>query len=91
MPRPGSTHARGYGRAHQQLRRQWEPMVRTGRVVCPRCDQPIGRGQAWDLGHDDNDRRKYTGPEHAECNRSAGSAKAHSNRVDPAPKPRTRW
>lgn len=90
MPRPGSTHQRGYGRHHQLLRQQWAPVVATGRVVCHRCDQLIKRGQDWDLGHTD-DRKGYTGPEHAECNRSAGSAKAHARRADPEPQPRTRW
>ena len=91
MPRPGSTHARGYGRAHQQLRQQWELRVRTGLVVCHRCDLPIKRSDEWDLGHDDHDRTKYTGPEHAECNRRAGGQEAQRRRADPPHRSLTKW
>ena len=90
MPRPGTTHQRGYGRQHQRTRQQWAPVVAAGRTICPRCDQPIRRGQPWDLGHTD-DRRSYTGPEHAECNRAAGGREAARRRVDPQPNPWTGW
>lgn len=93
MPRPGSTHQRGYGRRHQLLRQAWAPRVAAGRVVCNRCDQLIKRGQDWDLGHDDSDpnHRTYAGPEHQACNRAAGAAKGRANHADPQPTPRTRW
>jgi len=66
-----STSARGYGTAHQALRRRWAPIVAAGEQVCAKCDKPIEPDSKWDLGHND-DRTGYTGPEHATCNRSAG-------------------
>lgn len=81
----GTTTQRGYGPRHQALREQWRPQVEAGRVVCPRCKLPILRGELWDLGHDDNDRTKYTGPEHQDCNR--GAAKRAPDQVTPAVDP----
>jgi hypothetical protein len=72
MP-PQSTTARGYGTQHQTLRKTWAPLVEQGAVTCPRCARPITPGQAWDLGHHDTDRTRYTGPEHQRCNRAAGA------------------
>lgn len=65
-----STTARGYGGPHQRLRRVWKPLVESGRVSCWRCGQLIGARAPWDLGHDDNDRTRYRGPEHRKCNRA---------------------
>lgn len=76
MPRR-TTAQRGYDYAHQQLRRAWEPRVAAGSVRCARCRRPIRPGSDWDLGHDDNDRSKYRGPEHQRCNRAAGAAKGN--------------
>lgn len=67
--RPSSAK-RGYGRAHQRARARLAPLVATGTVVCARCGELIGAGEDWDLGHDDNDRLRYSGPEHARCNRA---------------------
>lgn len=69
-----STAARGYGPAHQRLREQWRPRVEALEVDCWRCGNLIVpdyavRGDGWDLGHDDEDRETYRGPEHSECNR----------------------
>lgn len=75
----GNANQRGYGSAHQQLRKEWALKVRTGSVICARCGDTIQPGERWDLGHDDNDRSKYNGPEHADrCNRAAAGRKAHS-------------
>jgi hypothetical protein len=82
-----SAASRGYGGAHQRLRRQWAPRVATGRVVCakhghpqhPDCPGLIEAGSAWELGHTD-DRSGYTGPEHAGCNQRAGRLLAAERR-----------
>lgn len=68
-----TTTERGYGSAHRRLRARWAPSVARGEVACARCKQPILPGQPWDLGHDDNDRTKYSGPEHRDCNRGEPS------------------
>lgn len=74
----GTTARRGYGKRHQELREQWSPTVAAGRVDCsaPLCiverdggTRRIKRTDEWDLGHDENDRRKYAGPQHSQCNR----------------------
>ena len=92
--------ARGYGPDHRRMRAAVAPHVRSGRAVCTRCGKPIrlvrdalGRlvPEPWDLGHSD-DRRTWTGPEHASCNRSAGARKGNAQRarrehVDPPPPP----
>jgi hypothetical protein len=67
----GSTKSRGYGVAHQRLRRRFALQVAAGGVSCARCGLLIEPGEPWDLGHDDDDRRFYSGPEHRRCNRSA--------------------
>lgn len=65
-----TTGQRGYGGPHKRARARWAPIVATGRVACARCGHLIGRGEAWDLGHDDLDRSRYRGPEHVACNRA---------------------
>lgn len=69
---PGKTTARGYGHAHQRLRARWARLVAAGIVVCarPNCGRLIKPGEPWDLGHADQDRSVYTGPEHRACNRA---------------------
>jgi hypothetical protein len=84
----GITTLSGYGNQHQKLRAAWRPYVEAGEVDCARCGKPITPGTPWDLGHDDQDRSRYSGPEHATCNRATRSADRAS---DPDPTPRTRW
>jgi hypothetical protein len=80
VPSAGSTHARGYGSAHEKQRRAWAPVVARGEATCARCGQPISTTGAWDLGHND-DRTAWTGPEHASCNRKAGAAASNAARL----------
>ena len=49
------------------------PIVATGTVHCARCQKLIRGDERWDLGHVDGDPTRYTGPEHARCNRVAGA------------------
>ena len=77
-----------YRHHHQQLRRKWAPLVAAGGVTCSRCQQPILRGQAWDLGHVEGNPHAYAGPQHAACNRDTADERGAA---DPAPRPRTRW
>lgn len=88
-----SSDKRGYGKEHRQLRAKWRPIVEAGGVICWRCDLEIMQGQEWHLGHADDNRQEYKGPEHKGCNIKGASAKAHSVRwnKDPAPTPRTNW
>jgi hypothetical protein len=72
VPSAGSTTERGYGRAHQLKRAEWQKVIDAGAGECARCHEPIKPGDEWDLGHDDHDRSKYNGPECVPCNRRAG-------------------
>ena len=67
------TVERGYGPAHKRLRNRLKPTVAQGNTICWRCGNTIQPGQPWDLGHDDNDRTQYRGPEHRQCNRGEPS------------------
>lgn len=71
MPKPGSTAARGYDKAHERGRRQALANLTDG-DPCARCGQPMYRDQALDYDHTD-DRTGYLGLSHASpCNRGAG-------------------
>lgn len=77
----GSRQARGYDAGHDRERSRWAPLVAAGAVDCraAACLEPrrrIAPDAAWDLGHT-ADRRHWTGPEHARCNRAAGGRSAH--------------
>lgn len=76
---------KGYGPAHQRLRKQWQRRVDAGGMHCWRCKKPINPGDRWDLGHDDNDRTRYRGPECIQCNRGEPSRRKNK----PAPHSRT--
>jgi hypothetical protein len=77
-----STSDRGYGVEHQKLRKKIQKQMDGGKVfLCWRDGKPINPGEPWDLGHDDNDRTKYMGPEHQRCNRAVQRHKA-GNVVD---------
>jgi hypothetical protein len=67
----GTTTQRGYGTDHQKLRAMLLPHA-IGQP-CPRCGQPMLEGQALDLGHIDTDRTRYSGIEHANCNRNTAT------------------
>jgi len=67
---PRAARVGGYGREHSDLRRRWAREVALGLVTCARCGESIAPSAPWDLGHDDVDRSRYVGPEHAACNRA---------------------
>lgn len=73
-----STARRGYGKVHRLLRRAWASRVARGGVMCVRCERPIHPSEPWDLGHDDFDRSRYSGPEHRRCNRATAGRKKTS-------------
>lgn len=61
----------GYDAEHKKLRASIQKQMDAGVVFhCWRDGKPIGPNEPWDLGHDDDDRTKYNGPEHRACNRA---------------------
>lgn len=66
----GTRQQRGYDANHDALRKQWAPLVATGNVKCWRCKTYIPTEAAWDLGHVDEDRSRYRGPECVPCSRA---------------------
>ena len=77
---PIKTSLRGYGSKHQRTRRMFKPLVESGSVLCGRCGQLIHPGEPWDLGHADDDRSRYTGPEHRRCNRATAGRRRKTSR-----------
>lgn len=74
----GRRQARGYDAEHVRLRAAWQRRLDAGeRVVCWRCEE-LGQPhlidpRSWDLGHDDQDRTSYRGPECAAGNRATSA------------------
>lgn len=65
-----TTTQRGYGWRHQQERaRVKAQMEANGGAICWRCHTLIAPTDKWDLGHRDDARDEYAGPEHRRCNR----------------------
>lgn len=79
----GSRKQRGYGTDHQRLRLALAPLVQAGRATCWRCGLPIAPDDAWHVGHDDHDRTRTRGTEHASCNLSAAGRASHG--LEPKP------
>ena len=67
----GTRQERGYDAAHDRLRAEYQRHMDAGEAfTCARCGKPLRPDEPWDLGHDDHDRTKWTGPEHVACNRA---------------------
>jgi hypothetical protein len=62
-----------YGRRHRNRRLALLPLVVSGLARCARCGELIAPTDNWDLGHVDGDPTRYSGPEHARCNRATSS------------------
>ncbi len=76
-----SADERGYGREHRALRRQWAKVVAKGETHCWRCGVWLNPAEPWHLGHDDDDRSQYRGPECVPCNLVAGAIKGNKGRA----------
>lgn len=66
----GNRQQRGYNAAYDRERRRVKVQVALGNVRCWRCGKPISKDEAFDLGHDDNNRAIIRGAEHVKCNRA---------------------
>jgi hypothetical protein len=63
----GSRQERGYDAQHDRLRRAWQREMDRGLgITCWRCGDLIDPTN-WTLGHCDDDRTKYHGPECPPC------------------------
>lgn len=80
-----------YGNRHQKLRRGWARVVLAGGVRCHRGADCLwakdGQGgliqpwEHWDLGHDDDDPNRHTGPEHRRCNRATAGRRREERKT----------
>jgi hypothetical protein len=75
--RRGSRQSRGYGANHEKRRAWWALKVAASKVACWRCQVRISPLEEWDLGHCDDDRTIWHGPEHQLCNRGARGTCPH--------------
>lgn len=82
----GNTSSRGYGWSHQKARAAALAAFVVGQP-CVRCAEPMMTKRGLELDHEDDDRTRYRGLAHAECNRRAGGEK--SARLRSAPWRRT--
>ena len=73
--RRGTARQRGYDRTHEQERARVAHQVAALQAHCHRCGLIVLPTEAWDLGHSD-DRKTWTGAEHARCNRSAAGKRS---------------
>jgi hypothetical protein len=71
-------------REHKARRAAGQRQVDAGVAYCWRCGAWLPPGQVWHLGHDDEDRTVYRGPECPPCNLKAAARKgariAHARR-----------
>lgn len=73
----GTRQERGYDAHHDALRAQWQAELNVRPIPCWRCKELIYPGYPWHLGHDDDDRTVYRGPEHELCNTRAAGRASH--------------
>lgn len=62
---------------HRAQRAAGQAQVDAGTASCWRCGLPILPGAKWHVGHDDNDRTLYRGPEHPSCNLKAAARRGN--------------
>lgn len=76
-----STTERGYGAAHQKVRKVWRQRIDAGECPpCGYCGRPILPGQFWDLGHPNDDRSQIPVPWHRSENRRFGGSQTQRRR-----------
>lgn len=63
----GTRQQRGYGPAHDALRRAWRIRIDRYGASCARCGGPIPPFAEFNLDHSE-DRTYYLGPSHPVCN-----------------------
>jgi hypothetical protein len=82
----GTRQQRGYDATHDSLRASWQRRLDGGlRVHCWRCARLIDPS-SWHLGHCDDDRSRYHGPECPSCNLATNAGRTqcpHQSHSDP--------